>query len=337
MNETLEKLLREINKGVIPRLPEWLFNILSEPYIAGHRRHDALDAVESFANMGRLSSLDILGEGAENPKQAIMYFKEYKDLIDDLANRFPLENRSISLKPSEIMFFEKFDYPVFEDIKLNERLEELVDYAEKKGVNITLDMENHDFTTISLRAAKYVWDRGHRNFGIVLQSMLDRTRQDIVNLFYEEDYAKLAKVRAVIGIYPESSVIATTSKNKAKDRLFHRVKELFEAGVYVQIATHDRKIIRKIIKEVIEPMGISNEMFEFQFLKGVENAYKMDRKLIKEGYKVRYYLPYEIKPGDGRKYMERRLIANPVMVLYAAKNIAQKYLGSLIPNEIHNI
>lgn len=331
MISILEKAIRAFNEYVIPRLPDDTFNSLSEPYIAGHSRDLAMDAVKEFEQKRRNSTLDILGESAKDNTQADTYYREYMVLIDVLSGMdLNPHNRSISVKPSAIWHF---DRPGEGSRSFNQRLEQLVAHAEDKGVEITLDMEDHEYTAMSLDAAKYVWDMGHKNFGIVLQSRLNRTKKDITDLFIDGKYASVAKVRACIGIYDEPKEIATTSKKVAKERLIERIKQLFDADVYVQIATHDPKVINQILNEVIIPGHIGPDRFEFQFLKGVENAYKADRQLIGRGYKVRYYMPYEMNPGDGRKYMERRLRANPGMTLSAAKNLIQHYL----PGQFHNI
>lgn len=78
-------------------------------------------------------------------------------------------------------------------------------------------------------------------------------------------------------------------------------------------------------------------MCEFQFLKGVQKAYQIEKELLGKGFTVRYYMPAELKPGDGVPYMKRRLEANPGMVFVGAVNlldIARDYLvGS---NSRHN-
>ncbi|MBI4738987.1 proline dehydrogenase family protein [Candidatus Woesearchaeota archaeon] len=117
--------------------------------------------------------------------------------------------------------------------------------------------------------------------------------------------------------------IATNSKSLAKDLLIQRVQELFDAGAYVEIATHDHGVIRRIIKEVIEPDEIPSDCFEFQFLTGVQEGRKASKELQKLGYKVRFYVPCELAPGSGIPYLKRRLIKNPGLVWSGAKNVIQ--------------
>ena len=95
----------------------------------------------------------------------------------------------------------------------------------------------------------------------------------------------------------------------------------------MEIATHDHKVINKMINDIIIPKKIESDRFEFQFLKGVQNAYSIEKKLMAENYPVRYYMPVEIENGDGIPYMQRRLIANPGMVFVAAKNMMQQLAG----------
>lgn len=80
-----------------------------------------------------------------------------------------------------------------------------------------------------------------------------------------------------------------------------------------------------MINDVIKPRNISRDRFEFQFLKGVESGYIIEPKLKDLGYKVRYYMPFEIQKYEGVPYMIRRLIENPTLLWYGFKNLMQKF------------
>ena len=132
----------------------------------------------------------------------------------------------------------------FSEIGNLEEEERIVKYAKENGIDVTLDAEEHDWTNLSLNAAKKLWDEGYNNLGIVLQSRLNRTEKDVADIKeivskYDEDFRKKLRVRACIGTYKEPPEIAATEDKEIKKRLVDRIKELFEAGVYVEIATHD--------------------------------------------------------------------------------------------------
>ena len=250
-------------------------------------------------------------------------------MIDLLRNTFPKETpSSVSVKPTSICAFEG-DSPqtIVEGMILEGRLEALVKHAKDNGICVTLDMEDSKWTYVSIQVGKQMWMKGYDNFGICLQSRLDRTQADIREIFsktYPVPKEKM-RVRACIGIYEEPEG-AENDKEIAKERLLRRVDDLFGYGVYVEIATHDPRFVRRIIREVIVPRGIHRDRFEFQFLKGVHNGEVLAQKLSAEGYKVRFYMPTELREGDGTPYMQRRLLANPTLLTLGAKNVIQRVL-----------
>jgi proline dehydrogenase len=143
-------------------------------------------------------------------------------------------------------------------------------------------------------------------------------------LKYNKKFRKGIRVRTCKGIYIESRKISTRSKSKIRRRLIERIKHLFRGGFYVEIATHDHKVIYKII-EYIEENNFKNDCFEFQFLKGVQKGYEIEGTLRERGYKVRYYMPVELKKYEGVSYMTRRCIENPQLIMDFLKNKYRKY------------
>ena len=69
-------------------------------------------------------------------------------------------------------------------------------------------------------------------------------------------------------------------------------------------------------KSYAKNQGIAPEHFEFQMLYGVRRD--LQRRLVKEGYNVRIYVPF------GREwypYFMRRLAERPANVFFIAKNL----------------
>jgi proline dehydrogenase len=96
---------------------------------------------------------------------------------------------------------------------------------------------------------------------------------------------------------------------------FIRLAEmLFTQGVYPAIATHDSKLI-KWTKEYVTANNIGPDKYEFQFLYGLRN--KTQRKLAKEGYRVRAYVPFGT---HWMPYFMRRLRERKENVFVVARN-----------------
>ncbi|MBI5072500.1 proline dehydrogenase family protein [Candidatus Woesearchaeota archaeon] len=328
---TLEQRLRAliIDKAPESRLGRWFFNWLAEPYIAGHSLEDGIATVEKeYAKYGRLASLDVLGEGARTTEQAERYYEAYWTLISIIKRKGMEQYASLSLKSSAICAVAEDGYTLEEsESKLVERLESLVSFAEESGVSVTLDMEDHHWTERTLRYAKDLWLQGKRNVGIVLQSRLNRTETDIEELF-EETYPiprQAMRIRACIGIYQVPEELGTNERDKAKVNLVRQVYQLFNAGAYVEIATHDPEFVRRI-RRMIADKEFPSGRYEFQFLRGVQNGYALEKKLFEAGALVRYYAPVEITKGDGIQYMRRRLKKNPDFFLHGMRNTIQRYI-----------
>jgi len=89
---------------------------------------------------------------------------------------------------------------------------------------------------------------------------------------------------------------------------------LLDSPVYHGLATHDEAMIAAV-KSYAGQHGIDRSRFEFQMLYGVRRD--LQRKLVREGYRVRVYVPF------GRNwypYFMRRLAERPANVLFLAKN-----------------
>jgi proline dehydrogenase len=85
-------------------------------------------------------------------------------------------------------------------------------------------------------------------------------------------------------------------------------------GVFCGIATHDERIV-DAMRAFVRERGVAKEGFEFQMLYGVRRD--LQRRLAREGYGVRVYLPF----GTAwYPYFMRRLAERPANVLFLARN-----------------
>ena len=93
------------------------------------------------------------------------------------------------------------------------------------------------------------------------------------------------------------------------------MKILLESGAYPAIATHDEAIIAEAERFVAE-RGIPVSNFEFQMLYGIRRD--IQQRLVREGYRLRLYIPY----GKAwYPYFMRRLAERPANVLFLLRNL----------------
>src|SRR5581483_5449736 len=154
-----------------------------------------------------------------------------------------------------------------------------------------------------------VWPRYH-NVGVVLQAYLYRTAQDLADVL-----ALGATVRLCKGAYREPPDVAYPDKADVDANFARLARRLLEADTYAAIATHDRRLIARARADA-EALGRPRDSFEFQMLYGVRRD--LQQALVREGYRVRVYVPY------GREwypYLTRRLAERPGNLLFLARSL----------------
>ena len=174
-------------------------------------------------------------------------------------------------------------------------------------------MEDSSTTTATLDLYRRLRAEGHENVGIVLQAMLRRTLDDVVEL------ADLRpNVRVCKGIYVEPAEIAYQGDEAIRFNFVETISALWESGAKVAVATHDDVLVAKAL-ELIEERGLGHERYEFQLLLGVRE--ELADELVRGGHTVRIYVPY------GQKWYEyslRRLQENPKLAGYVARDVVRR-------------
>ena len=122
------------------------------------------------------------------------------------------------------------------------------------------------------------------------------------------------RIRLCKGAYKESEDIAYPKKEDV-DRNYLRLMELLlSSGFYHAIATHDPRMIAATIRFAASKQ-ISKDDFEFQMLYGVRTD--LQSRLVKDGYRVRIYIPFG---NDWFPYFMRRLAERPANVGFLLRN-----------------
>ena len=299
-----------LKKFAVSLAPTHLVKLFASPYVAGDSIGAATDAAQKLWDERRVcSTIDLLGEELESDEEVQYSVDVYERLIDALGSQ---DYATISLKPSQLGSHRGTD-------NCQEVIRGIIQRAEQYNIKVTLDMEDHSFTDMTLdifRALK----KDHPTFGTVLQSRLFRTDDDIISL-----KGLNARIRICIGIYNEPKEIALQSKPEMKKKLLHQVELLFKEGHYPEIGTHDEAVMNEAI-DIAEKLNMKKNQYEVQMLMGVPRQAFQD-ELIQNGILVRLYVPFAEKWKYAIAYCKRRLAANPAMAAYIFKNILQKMTG----------
>jgi proline dehydrogenase len=293
-----------LKNSIIDLMPGPLVRIFAAPYTAGKGIASGVAKADDLhTRLGIYSTVDLLAEEVFRREDVEATVQVYLRMIEALKDR---PYASISLKPTSLGINESEAY-------CQENLHRIVKAAAAQGLHITLDMEDRHFTDVTLRMFKALREE-FDNFGIVLQSRLFRTSDDIRAL-----PRKPCKVRICIGIYNEPPDVALQDKADMKARLFDYMQLLLDLGHYPEIATHDEPLIRRCI-EHLDKRGVPKNAYEFQMLLGVPRA-QIQQEIVKRGQIVRLYVPFAEDWKYAVHYMKRRLAHSPSMALMVVKNL----------------
>jgi proline dehydrogenase len=194
-----------------------------------------------------------------------------------------------------------------------DNLRRVLDAARTDDFFVRIDMENSPYTDATLDTFETVWNIGCRNVGIVVQSALRRSEQDV-----RRANRLGARVRLVKGAYREPRDVAHQRKPDVDSAFVDLMGLLFREGTYPAVATHDPAMI-EAAKRLAREAKISADQFEFQMLYGVRRD--LQASLRAEGYRVRIYVPFGT---EWFPYFMRRLGERPANVGFVVKSILQE-------------
>ena len=163
---------------------------------------------------------------------------------------------------------------------------------------------------MTLDVFETLWQQGHRQIGVVLQSDLYRSEDDLQRII-----ALGARVRLVKGAYREPRSVAYHRKADVDGAYARMLKVLLTDGTYPAIATHDPAMI-DLAQRWASERGVSPDRFEFQMLYGIRRD--LQAMLVSAGYRVRVYIPFG---RDWFPYFMRRLGERPANVAFVFRGI----------------
>ncbi|MFH1075707.1 MAG: proline dehydrogenase family protein, partial [Pseudomonadota bacterium] len=177
---------------------------------------------------------------------------------------------------------------------------------------VRVDMEGSPYTQKTLDMVKR-WHGIYKNVGTVIQAMLRRSPKDVENLLDNHIGIRLCK-----GAYKEHTDIALPDKRDVDKQYETLMNRLLGSSFPHGIATHDETLINKV-KTFIERYGIERSKVEFQMLYGIRRD--LQRQLVKDGWRVRVYIPYG---SAWLPYSLRRMRERKENLWFVVKNIFRR-------------
>jgi len=270
-------------------------------FIAGESVEEAIVTARAIEADGFGVTLDLLGEGVDSSERATDATRDYIALLDAIARAGTSRNVSIKLTQLGLDV---------DSATAIDNLRRVLDAARTHDAFVRIDMEGSAYTADTLSAFETLWRIGYRNAGVVVQSYLRRSMDDVTRMNQLG-----APVRLVKGAYHEPRDVAFQKKPDVDASFVDLMKALLTKGTSPAIATHDPAML-DATKAFARERGVPANAFEFQMLYGVRRD--LQTSLRDDGYRVRVYVPF------GREwfpYFMRRLGERPANVGFVVGSI----------------
>lgn len=273
---------------------------LSSRFVAGSQLADALEACRKLRADGIAATLDYLGENVKSLEEAAACRDAYLTALHAM--------QQAGVEPNVSLKLTQFGLDLSESA-CAENVAALVKAAAAIGGFVRIDMESSQYTDRTLALVT----RLHRECpacGTVIQAYLRRSAADIERLEGEHVSVRLCK-----GAYLEPPEVAFADKKQVDRNYIELATSLLTRGDYPAIATHDEHLVDAVERFVSEK-GIGRDRFEFEMLYGIRRD--LQRRLVKEGYRLRLYVPF----GEAwYPYFMRRLAERPANVWFILRNL----------------
>ncbi len=276
-------------------------------FVAGDTLDDALGALERLREQGMHWTVDVLGESVDSREMANAAADRYIATLNALGERGLEANVSLKLTQMGLDIDAGF---------CRDNVGRVVERARQLGAFVRVDMEDHTKTAATLAVARALHAEYH-DVGVVIQSYLRRSADDIEQLIGEQVRVRLCK-----GAYDEPGAVAFPAKEEVDESYRVLMERLLLAGRYPAIATHDERLIDHAV-EFATKHGIGADRFEFQMLYGIRRD--LHERLVAQGFTVRVYVPYGTQ---WYPYYMRRMAERPANVIFLLMSVLREGRGA---------
>ena len=287
-----------------PRFAKWVTTNgttrrMARRFVAGETLDEAIEAARACNNAGMMVSLDYLGENCATTADA----QRARDSYLGVFERIHQENlhANVSCKLTQLGLDINSDF-------CQGLVVSIVELAARYDNFLRVDMEGSKYTQRTLDIVKRVRARNPA-VGTVIQAYLFRSETDVQDLL-----SCGCRIRLCKGAYKEPPEVAYPGKRDVDFNYVRLMKILLPSGFSHGVAPHDPRMIAETIRWAAAKQ-ISKDDFEFQMLYGIRTD--LQRRLVKDGYRLRVYIPYG---SDWFPYFMRRLAERPANLGFLLRN-----------------
>ncbi len=288
-------------------------------FVAGNTIEDAILVVKQLNEMGMNVTLDHLGEKTTSLNEAFHATEEIIELLDKIEQNKVRANVSVKLTQIGLDLGTEL---------CTKNLEKIFSRAQQYHNFVRIDMEDTPYTDKTVQLFLQMRDKGYNLTGLVIQSCLYRSKNDVEKLMSEG-----TRIRLVKGAYKEPPELAFPKKAGVDSNYDLLTRVLLDAAKSAgspaisldgrfppipALGTHDKKRI-DFAKDYAFKLGLPKQALEFQMLYGIRRD--LQEQCIQEGYPVRIYVAYGT---HWYPYYMRRLAERPANIWFFASNLFKK-------------
>jgi proline dehydrogenase len=277
---------------------------LASRFVAGETISSAVEAAKVLNEDGTMVSLDLLGESVASREETADARDEVLQILDAISETRIDGNVSVKLTQLGLDIDRRVCI---------ENMSQILTRAKELDIFVRIDMESTEYTERTLDIFEELHDTFGNLTGVVIQSYLRRSADDIENLV-----KRGARVRLCKGAYAEPPELAFQDMKNVRSSFIDLMKRLLDVGTYPGIATHDDELVEQAVQHVKEN-NIPSERFEFQMLYGVRRD--LQKKLRAQGFNVRIYIPFG---SNWYPYLMRRMAERSSNVGFMVKSLLRE-------------
>ena len=292
-NKTLEKVTSSsrLTRPIVQR------------YVAGTTLDQALTVTEQLNELGIQVSLDLLGESVTDLAESRRATEEYLLAIEQMVTR--TKDSTLSVKLSQLGV-------TLSPAECEASLRRLLEAARQRGSAVEVDMEHSSAGRETFAIARRIHAE-YPETRLAVQACMRSTLQDLTDF----GGAPL-KIRLVKGAFDERPELAIRNRDDVTAQYKYLARWALQRLPDPAFGTHDDACIDEVKRAAAE-LGIGKRDFEFQMLHGVRRP--LQEQLVREGYRVRVYLPYG---EQWYPYLMRRMAEKPANLLLFLRSVVSR-------------
>jgi proline dehydrogenase len=244
-------------------------------FVAGESVADAIEVARQLEASGFQHTLAVLGETAATMADADRATRAQLAVFNEIAAAGI--GRDVSVKLTQL------GLPV-DRATCVDNLRRILDGAAAHELFVRIDMEDSRYTQVTFDIFDTLWQLGHRNAGIAVQSYLPRSMADVRRL-----NTLGARVRLVKGAYREPRKVAYQKKEEVDAAFIEIMQVLLTEGVQPAIATQDPAMLAATAA-FAATRSIGPDRYEIQMVYGVRRD--LQARLAREGHRLRIWVPF---------------------------------------------